>query len=337
MTDQIDMNFLLTSLEDELHSAIETHSENMIGEYYSMMAYHLGWEGEGSGPDARGKRIRPLLVLLSCSAAGGDWQSALPAAASVELVHNFSLIHDDIQDNSPLRRGRETVWNRWGIAQAINAGDAMLTIAHLTLLRMEEKSSPELTLQAAHTLQQACLQLTKGQHLDLAFESQDQLSIEAYWQMVGGKTAALLGACTELGAITADCADSRRTGFRDFGYYVGLAFQAQDDILGIWGDAALTGKSNESDLLAGKKSLPVIYGMHQEGPFQARWTSGPIKTSETEALAEQLELEGARQYTQDAAAQMTSKALAALEEAKPEGEASKVLGDLANRLLRRDL
>jgi len=204
MTNQIDIHIMLTSLEDELHHSIESQQEPELAQYYSMLAYHLGWEGQGAGPDARGKRIRPLLVLLTCSAAGGDWKDALPAAAAVELVHNFSLIHDDIQDNSPLRRGREAVWKRWGIAQAINTGDAMLTIAHLTLLRMVVSSSAEITLNAALILQQACLQLTKGQYLDLASESQDQLSIEEYWRMVGGKTAALLGACTELGAVVAD-------------------------------------------------------------------------------------------------------------------------------------
>jgi geranylgeranyl diphosphate synthase type I len=116
-----------------------------------------------------------------------------------------------------------------------------------------------------------------------------------------------------------------------------LAFQAQDDILGIWGDAALTGKSNESDLLAGKKSLPVIYGLHQDGLFKSRWTSGPISPDETESLAEQLESEGARQYTQDSAARMTNQAIEALRRAKPEGQASDALRDLANRLLRRDV
>ena len=183
-----------SAVEEELHRSIDAQHEQELAEYSSMLAYHLGWEGEGAGPEARGKRIRPLLVLLTCSAAGGEWRNALPAAAAVELVHNFSLIHDDIQDNSPLRRGRETVWKRWGIPQAINAGDAMLTIAHLTLLRMENYSKPDVTLNAAGTLQQACLQLTKGQFLDLTYESQAQLSIDGYWQMVGGKTAALLRA-----------------------------------------------------------------------------------------------------------------------------------------------
>jgi geranylgeranyl diphosphate synthase type I len=337
MKEEFDMNILLTSLEEELHSAIDSRPESEFNEYYSMMAYHMGWKGEDSGADARGKRIRPLLALLSCSAAGGEWRTALPAAAAAELVHNFSLIHDDIQDNSPLRRGRETVWKRWGIAQAINAGDAMLTIAHLTLLKLEKSTTPKQTLQAAHTLQQACLELTKGQHLDLAFEAREKLSIESYWLMVSGKTASLIGACTELGAISAACSNARRSAFREFGVNLGLAFQAQDDILGIWGDAALTGKSSDSDLLAGKKSLPVIFGMHQDGPFNERWSQGPVQPGETEALAKQLEKEGAREYTREAASQMTAKALSALERARPEGEAAEELEKLADRLLRRDL
>jgi geranylgeranyl diphosphate synthase type I len=337
MIESIDIPSMHASIENELRFSIESKHETELDQYFSMLAYHLGWEGAGSSPEVRGKRIRPLLVLLTCSAAGEDWQKALPAAAAVELVHNFSLIHDDIQDNSPLRRGRETVWKRWGIAQAINAGDAMLTIAHLSLLRLEATTSAAIAIQAAKTLQDACLQLTKGQFLDLSFESQDKLSLDGYWQMVAGKTAALLAACTELGAIAANCPETQRSAYRDFGHYLGLAFQAQDDILGIWGDAALTGKSNESDLLAGKKSLPVIFGIQQDGPFNARWQSGPVQPEETESLARQLELEGARQYTQEAAGQMTDQALDALKQANPQGEAGEALIDLANRLLRREI
>jgi geranylgeranyl diphosphate synthase type I len=276
-------------------------------------------------------------MLLTCAAAGGKWQNALPAAASVELVHNFSLIHDDIQDNSPLRRGRETVWRRWGIPQAINAGDAMFTLAHLSLLRLEKTTSPEITTLAANTLHQACLQLTKGQYLDLAFETQNYLAMNAYWQMVGGKTASLLGACTELGAIVANVSPARREMFREFGFHLGLAFQAQDDILGIWGDAALTGKSNESDLVAGKKSLPVIYGLEQDGLFAARWAQGQIDAQETNQIAAQLENEGARSFTQESASKMTDQALHALTEANPEGQAGEMLISLANRLLSREL
>jgi geranylgeranyl diphosphate synthase type I len=335
MANNLSTQRLLEAIEDELRKSIGDESEPNLGQYYAMMAYHLGWEGEGAGPETRGKRVRPLLVLLTSAAAGGDWVEALPAAAAVELVHNFSLIHDDIQDNSPIRRGRETVWKRWGIAQAINAGDAMFTLAHLSLLRLVSITTPETTNQAAYTLQRACLQLTKGQYLDLAYESQNHLPLDAYWKMVAGKTASLLSACTELGAIVAETAQSRRKAFREFGYLLGLAFQAQDDILGIWGDDALTGKSNESDLLAGKKSLPVIYGLDQGGSFADRWIQGPIEPQETKTLADQLEIEGARAYTEESANKMTKQALQALEEAHPQGEAGEELTSLAQRLLRR--
>jgi len=337
MTDEPKTQELIEAIENQLHGTIDRQTEPELRQFYSMLAYHLGWEGEGAGPEARGKRVRPLLVLLTCAAAGGKWQNALPAAAAVELVHNFSLIHDDIQDNSPLRRGRETVWRRWGVAQAINAGDAMFTIAHLSLLSLERTTSPEITNRAANTLQLACLQLTKGQYLDLAFETQEHLPMDAYWQMVGRKTAALLSACTELGAIVANTPQSRRSAFREFGYHLGLAFQAQDDILGIWGDAAQTGKSNESDLIAGKKSLPVIYGIDQEGPFADRWAQGSIHPQETNALAEQLEKEGARAFTQESASKMTDQALRALSEADPQGHAGEKLFSLANHLLGREI
>lgn len=327
---------MLNELEELLHHSVNDHSEPDLQQYSSMLAYHLGWEGEGAGEKTRGKRIRPLLVLLTCAAAGGNWRDALPAAAAVELVHNFSLIHDDIQDNSPTRRGRETVWKRWGIAQAINAGDAMLTLAHLAILRLDEVCPPKTTVDAARRLQQACLQLTKGQYLDLHFESMNTLNEDEYWRMVSGKTASLLSACTEIGAIVARVAQSRQHAFRDFGYYLGLAFQAQDDILGIWGDAALTGKSSESDLSARKKSLPVIYGLNHNADFADQWMNGPNEAEQVRDLAVLLESNGARNYTQEAANQMTAKALTALRNAAPTGPAGEELSRLAKQLLGRE-
>jgi geranylgeranyl diphosphate synthase type I len=326
---------LAEAIEDELHVAVERSAQVGLERFDAMLAYHLGWEGQGAGPEARGKRIRPLLVLLTCASAGGDWRQALPAASAVELVHNFSLIHDDIQDNSPLRRGRPTVWKLWGVPQAINAGDALLTLAHLELLHLRQACPPEIVLQAAYLLQDACLQLTKGQFLDMAYEDLAGLSIDLYWQMVGGKTAALLAACTELGALIASTNPNTRLAYHDFGLYLGLAFQAQDDILGIWGDAGITGKSAESDLLAGKKSLPILFGLNQGGPFARRWQEGPIRPEEVPALAGQLEAEGARAFTAQAAGEMTEKALRALAQAQPVGQAGQELSALANSLLRR--
>jgi geranylgeranyl diphosphate synthase type I len=328
---------MIEAIEAALRRAVQPADEARLGDYRGMLAYHLGWEGEGAGPEARGKRIRPLLLLLTCASAGGNWQLALPAAAAVELIHNFSLIHDDIQDNSPLRHGRPTIWKRWGVPQAINSGDAMLTLAHLSALRLAETLAAEVALQTGIILQHACLQLTKGQYLDLAFEALEKLSLDDYWGMVSGKTAALLSACTEVGALTARVNSVRREAYRRFGQSLGLAFQALDDVLGIWGDAASTGKSAESDLLAGKKSLPVLYGLQQGGPFARRLSQGQLEPEEIPAFAAQLEAEGGRRYAQEAASRLTAEALQALAEAEPQGEAGQALRELADRLLQRQM
>jgi geranylgeranyl diphosphate synthase type I len=326
---------MLPPLEELLKEVVAKINGPNLAEIHSMLSYHMGWEGKGAGPEARGKRIRPLLVLLSNASAGGDWMSALPAAASVELVHNFSLIHDDIQDNSSLRRGRETVWKIWGIPQAINAGDAMFTLAHLAVHELSPSILPQTKLRAAYIVQNACLQLTQGQYMDISYEARGDLSVEAYWPMVSGKTAALIAACTELGATIAGADPARCQCFHQFGRLLGLAFQAQDDLLGIWGDAALTGKSAESDLVSGKKSLPVLFGLSYRRDFAARWAAGPIMASEVSTLADLLAHEGARAETLKQANQLTDQALHALDQAHPQGEAGQALRELAGLLLNR--
>lgn len=327
----------LPAIENELQQAVARAKGPGMDELHAMMAYHMGWEGEGAGPKATGKRIRPTLVLLTAQAAGTEWQKALPGAAAVELIHNFSLLHDDIEDDSPLRRGRPTVWSQWGIPLGINTGDAMFTLAHLALLRLEETTNPRITLKAVNVLQNTCLQLTQGQHLDISYEDERSLPIEAYWPMVRGKTAALLAACTEIGALIADVDETRQDAYRRFGRDLGLAFQVLDDILGIWGDAAKIGKSNASDLLSGKKSLPVLFGLSQNGDFAQRWLAGPIAPEEVLSMAAQLESEGARGYAQSEANQLTEAALNALVQAQPQGEAGQALSQLANKLLQREV
>lgn len=333
LSDFIDQ--MLPAIETELQQVVQRAHDPGLERFYHMLAYHLGWESEIASPQARGKRIRPLLVLLTTKAAGRSWEVALPAAAAVELVHNFSLIHDDIEDGSQLRRGRKTVWTLWGVPQAINTGDAMFSLAHLAIFRLEGTTSQETALKSAHILQETCLQLTKGQHLDMTYEKIEQISEDDYWLMVRGKTAALLSACTELGALCAGAARGACQSYRDFGLELGMAFQAHDDLLGIWGDAALTGKSNESDLITGKKSLPILYGINLNGPFARRWNQGAIQPDEIQGLAHQLEDEGALRYTQAITAQLTKKALDSLSAAQPSVEAGTALADLATQLINR--
>lgn len=329
------MQRMLPRVEQELKDVVNATVAPDYPELSGMLSYHLGWEGPGAGREAQGKRIRPILVLLCAQAAGGDWQAALPAAAAVELLHNFSLIHDDIQDNSPLRRGRATVWKLWGVPQAINAGDVMFTQAFHALRRLSATVSPQAALDAYAILEQTCLKLTEGQYLDMSYETRPRLPIEKYWPMIGGKTSALLGCCAELGALAARAAPEKQASFREFGFALGLAFQVLDDWLGIWGDAGLLGKSTESDLVAGKKSLPVLLGLEKDGAFTRRWDAGPILAEDLPEVVKLLDETGAKEATLDRAEELTRRSLNALALAVPDQEAAASLRELAGSLLAR--
>lgn len=286
------------AVESRLQQSIKALPYGGVERLERMFSYHLGWEGKGSGEKAQGKRIRPVMVLLCCHALGGEWRNALPAAAAVELVHNFSLIHDDIQDVSSLRRGRETVWVKWGTAQAINAGDAMLTAAFMELDWLKDFYPAESVLAAQRILSTTIFNLCRGQTLDMEFETRAPDSLDEYWRMVDGKTAALLSACARLGAVLSNADGLVCDEFAEFGRLLGRAFQAQDDLLGIWGDEAMTGKSAASDLLTGKKTLPVTYALQHDPVFRQRWQAGPIKVEELDAISDLLINDGARAYTE---------------------------------------
>lgn len=329
-------SLMLPAIEKELQRQIVHLDEPRTRPFYEMLTYHMGWSGEGAGPEAAGKRIRPLMTLLVTASCGADWTSALPAAAAVELVHNFSLVHDDIQDHSEMRRGRPTVWTKWGAPMAINVGDALFVLSNQAITDLQHYYPAEIVLQAARILHDTCLDLTRGQFLDMSYQNRDDLQVEDYWPMIAGKTAALLTACCHIGAILGGADPTLQDAYRSFGYALGLAFQVQDDILGIWGDEAITGKSAASDLLEGKKSLPVLYGLNVKGKFAQRWQQGPISPGEVTSLAEILASEGAYEYTHDISRQMTTMALSHLREADPQGEAGLALTELANKLVQRE-
>lgn len=331
----MDLKPLLSSLELELQKQISRLDQPRTQSFHEMLTYHMGWTGEGAGPEATGKRIRPLMVLLCAAACGKEWQKALPAAAAVELVHNFSLVHDDIQDNSPRRRGRDTAWVKWGAPMAINVGDALFVISNQAIINLKENYPAETVVKAAEILHNTCLDLTRGQFLDMSFEERTDLTMDDYWPMIAGKTAALLSACCHLGALLGGADEARQDAFRSFGHYLGLAFQVQDDILGIWGDEAVTGKSAASDLVEGKNSLPVLAGLAANGRFAERWRQGPIHAHEVEGMAKLLAAEGGYETAHNAATQMTDLSLLNLREAEPEGEAGEALFDLAEMLLKR--
>jgi geranylgeranyl diphosphate synthase type I len=325
------------AIENELQETIDRLLPENRPELRAMLTYHMGWEGEGAGPEAQGKRIRPLLVLLCAEAAGGDWHNALPAAAAVELLHNFSLVHDDIQDHSELRRNRPTLWVKWGVAQAINAGDVLFTLAFSALHGLAKTVSAQDVLRAHQILQETCLRLTEGQYLDISYETSLALPMEAYWPMIGGKTSALLACCAELGALSAQAAEGQCAHFHAYGYSLGLAFQVLDDWLGIWGDVALTGKSAESDLCSGKKTLPVLFALSSAGEFASRWMQGRISQEEIPDLVRLMEEDGADTRTLAEAQRLTDLAMQSLQAATQgkQMDAARALEELTHSLLRR--
>ncbi len=327
---------MLPEIETELQRQVSRLDQPRTKVFQEMLTYHMGWTGEGAGPEATGKRIRPLIVLLATAATGGKWEHALPAAAAVELVHNFSLVHDDIQDNSEKRRGRTTVWKIWGAPMAINVGDALFVISNQAMLDLARNYSAEIVMKAAGILHNTCLDLTRGQFLDMSYEGRRDLNVEDYWPMVSGKTAALISACTRLGALLGGADESTQEAYRDFGHYLGLAFQVQDDILGIWGNEAVTGKSAAGDLVEGKNSMPVLVGLGKKGKFAEHWAKGPIKPEEVQEVAGLLASEGGYDASHDAARQMTDMALNSLREADPQGDAGEALFELTNKLLKRN-
>ena len=298
---------MLEAIEEELQRQVARLDQPRTKLFHEMLTYHMGWTGEGAGAEATGKRIRPLLVLLASASFGLEekkeekeidryWLHAKSAASAIELIHNFSLVHDDIQDNSDKRRGRNTVWVNWGAPMAINVGDALFVIANQAILDLAEYYTAEVVIKAAGILNNSCLDLTRGQFLDMSYEERSDLGIDEYWPMVGGKTSALLAACTHIGALLGNASEAEQEAYRLFGWHLGLAFQVQDDILGFWGDELITGKSAASDLVEGKNSLPVLYGLGKRGKFAERWAQGSITASEVKDVALQLEIEGGKKY-----------------------------------------
>ena len=233
----------------------------------------MGWADEGGNelpvPISQGKAVRPTLCLFACEAVCDSWSPALPAAAALELIHNFSLIHDDIQDGDIERRHRPTVWALWGQAQALVAGNAMRSLADLTALRLTDRGvRPERALGASLLLTDGYLEMTRGQCMDLAFEGSDEIGLDDYLTMISCKTGALIRCGMEMGALIATgvtgVTDSMSS-FANCGRYLGLAFQIRDDMLGIWGDETSTGKAVGNDIRRKKKSFPIVYALSVAG------------------------------------------------------------------------
>ncbi len=327
-----------SAIEDQMRYVIE-NLDDTPDKFNIMLKYPLGWvNADGSHyPKATGKRIRPMVLLLCAEASGDDWKPAIPAAAAVELLHNFSLIHDDIQDASETRHNRDTVWRIWGQSLAINAGDAMFGLSYHALEQLSEKElAPGTILAAWRIYNQTIVELTRGQYLDISFETRDTVTTDDYLSMIRGKTAALLSTAAQLGALISTEDEAVANEYAAFGLNLGVAFQVRDDILGIWGEPDQTGKSAATDIISRKKSLPVLYGLENSPALADIYAAETLTDQDVAQAVELLEEAGAREYTQNLEEEYYSAAVSALTRAEPQGPAAEQLFELVAKLFGRE-
>jgi geranylgeranyl diphosphate synthase type I len=308
-----------------------------------MLQYHLGWGDVGGSPDAHiGKRLRPALCLLTCEAVGGDTAKALPLAAAVELVHNFSLVHDDIQDGDRKRHDRDTVWAVWGLPQAINAGDALLSIAYLSLsASLDAGLSAEAAVRAAGLLAERTLEMVEGQVMDIEFEEWREVGLEEYIAMISRKTGALFDAALGLGALAGGAALSEVEALGRCGRALGIAFQVRDDVLGVWGAEERTGKPAASDIRRRKKSLPAVYALTRADTGEREelgriYGRESVPGEDVERVLALMDALGAQAYCAGVAAEYRDAALRELGRSGVVGGWADELRETAAFLLERD-
>jgi geranylgeranyl diphosphate synthase type I len=305
-----------------------------------VAAYHLGWVDASGQPMAGngGKAVRPALAVLSAEAVGADARQALPGAVAVELVHNFSLLHDDLMDGDEERRHRPTAWKAFGPAMAILAGDALLALAEDVVLEAPGGTGAD----AARHLTGATDRLITGQAEDLSFEDRLDVSIAECMAMTGNKTGALLGCSSSIGAVLAGAPEQAVTVLADFGHHLGLAFQAVDDLLGIWGQPEVTGKPAWSDLRQRKKSVPVAVALSVGSPSSERLAAllggnRPVGEEDLALAAKLVEEAGGRDWAQREAERQLELALARLDTMAMPAAARDDLISLARFVTTREL
>ena len=314
------MNELLESASERTRKmvipAVQAALDRLHPDTARIAAYHLGWIGHDGHPVADaggGKMLRSTLALLSAEAAGADPADGVPGAVAIELVHNFSLLHDDIMDSDRTRRGRPAAWTSYGIGPAILTGDALLTLAISILVE-----DPGAGTEAARRLAAATACLAVGQAADLAFEQRPYQGPEAvtekeYLTMSGDKTGALFAVAACIGAVLADAPAHMTDALHRAGHHLGLAFQAVDDLLGIWGAPTVTGKPLYGDLRRGKKTFPIITALATGTPDSRRLAdlleAGPRGDDDLERAARLIEAAGGRSHTRDLARTHLDRAL----------------------------
>ncbi|OLB81835.1 MAG: dimethylallyltranstransferase [Actinobacteria bacterium 13_2_20CM_2_71_6] len=337
----VDVDSVFERVQQAMAPRLRAAVDRLPAAIRGVVGYHFGWY-DGSGRSVNcpaGKLLRPALTLSCAQAVGGSADRAVDAALAVELVHNFSLLHDDVMDGDVTRRHRRAVWSQFGVPAAILAGDALLALAVEVLA--ESGATPATATGSVSTLCVALRDLVEGQCKDISFERRDDVTVEECLAMAGGKTAALLRCACELGAVHGGGTPAQVSALARFGWHLGVAFQLVDDLLGIWGDPQATGKPSLADLRARKKTLPVVAALAAPGARGRRLAQvylrpDPLTERDLATVAALVELAGGRRWAQTEAQRQLHAALGYLKAAEPVAEAHEALVALAALVTRRD-
>jgi len=261
-----------------------------------------------------------------------------PAGAAIEFIHNFSLIHDDVEDSDEERRHRPTVWKLWGIPQAINVGSNMQAMVNRAVLRLRGRHSAEVTLTALEIITGAIVRMTEGQYLDMSFEHRESVSLADHFRMTGGKTAALLEAALRVGALLGGGTMEQQDALGDFGREFGLAFQCRDDYLGIWGEPARTGKPVGSDILSGKRSLPIVFALEQAPASSSagKRLRQALRARDVKTVLACLEAVETRRFVADSVDEHTAASLDGLRRCATDNAYTTAMREIAEYALRRN-
>ena len=340
----------LESIISRYQSALDTQlrqslrEESATPELYDLLRYHMGWHDQDLKPasGSGGKRLRPILTLICCEAMGGDYRLALPAAAAIELLHNFSLIHDDIEDRSVVRWSRPTLWTLRSEPVAINAGDAMHVLAYLALFGDKQSQPTNAVAKSVRLLLECCLRITEGQHLDLDFSRIDNVRLSDYYAMISRKSAGLIGCAMQIGVLIGGADDRLADTYRQLGENLGKAFQIRDDMLGLWGDERVTGKSTFDDLIEGKKTLPLLRALDvlpadDVNHIRLLYQRGDLGEAGATQIRSLIEATDAQEFSNSEARRFFDEAMIILSELRPADPAGSHLRQISEFLILRTL
>ena len=311
---------------------------------YDMLRYYMGWVDVDGKPwvAMEGKALRPTLCLFACEAVGGSAKAAMPAAVALELIHNFSLIHDDVQDHDETRHNRPTLWAVWGIPKALVAGNVLRVVADLGLDDLyDDGVEAERSLAVTGLLAEAYLEMIEGQYMDISYEGRPDIGLDEYLQMISRKTGALIRCALNLGAVVGSPDRATAEAFRACGRSLGYVFQIRDDILGVWGDEETTGKPVGADVRRKKNSFPVVYAMSQAEPedeklLKEAYAKEQLSNDDVATVLEVMERSQVREKAHNLAATHCDQALEAMAEIELTPEVRRDLEDLLHFLTFRE-